>query len=505
MNRRMLSNQDKQQLASRGISQEQYEKQMQQFRTGFSFSDIQRPATVGDGIARIAEQDNQKYVDIYNQALQSGRRVTKFVPASGAATRMFKAMFEFLNATDQRQFWMVDEPPYKDFLGFQWDFAFYPALKKFNPLHGGEVIEYMLTDKGLGYGQKPKGVILFHSYPDGARTAAEEHIIEGLSYASVNGEINLHFTVSEQHLELFKAAVLPTKNRLEKEQNCRINITYSFQKPSTDTPAATMDNEPFRTDKGELMFRPGGHGALIENLGDLDTDLVFVKNIDNVCHDHLLPITSLYKKVIAGYALERKNKVDAILSKLDNHDYTAISEAVDFMQKELGTELPSDFNNLSDADKSKFIYTVLDRPLRVCGMVKNEGEPGGGPFWVKGSDGQVTLQVVESAQIDTKDPEKAAIMAGSTHFNPVDLFCCITDRRGQKYNLKTFVDEQAGFISYKSSGGKDLKAMELPGLWNGAMARWLTFFVEVPIETFNPVKTVNDLLRPQHQPTDRNH
>jgi hypothetical protein len=261
-----------------------------------------------------------------------------------------------------------------------------------------------------------------------------------------------------------------------------------------------MENELFRDEKGNLVFRPGGHGALIENLNDIDADIVFIKNIDNVAHQYLLPIATQYKKVIAGYGIERKQRIDGILSRLDKNDFSAIAEALDFMKSELKTTLPADFDKKSDKEKSAFIFDVLDRPLRVCGMVKNEGEPGGGPFWVKGSNGQVTLQIVESAQIDTNDAQKAAIMKHSTHFNPVDLFCCLRDRNGKKYDLKNFVDTNAGFISYKSLNGKDLKAMELPGLWNGAMANWLTFFVEVPIETFNPVKTVVDLLRPQHQP-----
>ncbi len=318
--------------------------------------------------------------------------------------------------------------------------------------------------------------------------------------------MNLHFTVSPQHLDLFKQAVTDFAKKMEKEKGISngVNISYSFQKPSTDTLAATMDNKPFRDENGNLVFRPGGHGALIENLNDIDADNVFIKNIDNVAQAHLLETTVCYKEVIAGYALDRKNLVNKILRSLDStsaeDNEAGIKAAVDFMQKELKTTFPADFSNSSLDEKKKFIYSVLDRPLRVCGMVKNEGEPGGGPFWVKGADGQTTLQVVESAQIDTKNPEKNAIFQKSTHFNPVDLFCCITDRNGKKYDLTKFVDRNAGFISYKSLNGKDLKAMELPGLWNGAMANWLTFFVEVPIETFNPVKTVMDLLRPQHQP-----
>lgn len=495
-----ISAQDKEFLAKKGIAEAQVIKQLEQFKAGFPFADIQRAATIGDGIALIEESDRTKYTEIYSEALKAGKSVVKFIPASGAATRMFKAMFEFKNADADKKSGMAAEKPYKEFFARLNDFAFAEALKKTNPGSEYENIDKMLDDDGLGYGQKPKGVLLFHNYPSGARTAAEEHIYEGLNYANQNGEINLHFTVSPAHLELFKAAVETTKAEIEKQHGCKINITYSFQKQSTDTLAATMDNEPFRNDKGELVFRPGGHGALIENLNDLDVDLVFIKNIDNVAQEHLLPTTTLYKQVIAGYAIERKNAVDAILKGLDSGDMSNIAKAEAFMNDELKTIYPDNYAAMSEADKVAFIKETLDRPLRVCGMVKNEGEPGGGPFWVMGQDGQVTLQVVESAQIDTNDAEKAGIMNGSTHFNPVDLFCCITDRNGKKYDLTKFVDQNAGFISYKSLGGRDLKAMELPGLWNGAMANWLTFFVEVPVATFNPVKTVMDLLRPQHQP-----
>ncbi len=494
----MITASDKELLQSKGIAEEQVLTQLKQFAAGFPFSDIQRPATIGDGIAKVT--DTEKYVDIYTAALAQGKKVVKFIPASGAATRMFKAMFEFKNADAAKQAQLANEKPYKEFLERISDFAFYDALQACKPATKADNIALMLDEKGLGYGQKPKGVLLFHRYADGCRTAAEEHIVEGLNYAKSGNVVNLHFTVSPQHLDLFKQAVADFSAKMQKEQNVTINISYSFQKTSTDTLAATMDNQPFRDEKGNLVFRPGGHGALIENLNDIEADLVFIKNIDNVAQAHLLPTTALYKKVIAGYAIERKNKVDNILRQLDANNSAIVNEAVKFMTDELKTTFPQGFSSLPFDQQKKFIADVLDRPLRVCGMVKNEGEPGGGPFWVKGSDGQVTLQVVESAQIDTNNAEKNAILQGSTHFNPVDLFCCITDRNGKKFDLTKFVDRNAGFISYKSLNGKDLKAMELPGLWNGAMANWLTFFVEVPIETFNPVKTVMDLLRPQHQP-----
>lgn len=486
----MLTDKDKALLAQKGISEEKVEKQLEQFKAGFPFANIKRAATIGDGISAVDEAQAITLSEVYETSLvQDGKKVVKFIPASGAATRMFKQMFEFRNAEPEKQKEMEKVLPYAKFLNSTDKFAFSDALDALEPARTADKIRLMLDPEGLGYGQKPKGVILFHHYKGVNLTAAEEHIMEGVQYACVNNEINLHFTVSPQHLDLFKEALKPTKEFVEKHMDIKTNISFSFQKPSTDTLAATMDNEPFRDADGNLVFRPGGHGALIENLADIDADYVFIKNIDNVAQQHLLPITSKYKKVIAGYAVARKKAIDAILTKLDNGDTSALKEAEEFINR----ELKLDVSNID----AKTAYSILDRPLRVCGMVKNEGEPGGGPFWTMGEDGNVSLQVVESAQIDPKD---ADLMKQSTHFNPVDLFCCITDRKGKKYNLRDFVDVNAGFISYKSLNGKDLKAMELPGLWNGAMAKWLTFFVEVPIETFNPVKTVMDLLRPQHQP-----
>lgn len=495
-----ITEKDRELLRQKGISEEKVEQQLKQFEQGFPFADIRRPATIGDGIARVEEAEKERLIDIYQKSIRGNKTVMKFVPASGAATRMFKSMYEFRNADASQQALLANEKPYKEFFARLSDFAFTEALMACKPSCDAEKVSLLLDSDGLGYGQKPKGVLLFHRYGNQTRTPAEEHLVEAANYAQKKGEISVHFTVSPQHLELFKAATEGLKNAMEAKEGAKVNITYSFQKPSTDTLAATMDNQPFRDAEGNLVFRPGGHGALIENLNDLAADYVFIKNIDNVAQEHLLPTTIEYKRLIAGYAIERKNKIDSLLQRLDESDASAVAEAKEFMLSELKTTLPNDFDSLDFQAQKAFIFDVLDRPLRVCGMVKNEGEPGGGPFWVLGSDGQTTLQVVESAQIDTHNAEKAAIMNASTHFNPVDLFCCITNRKGEKYNLTEFVDKNAGFISYKSLGGKDLKAMELPGLWNGAMARWLTFFVEVPIETFNPVKTVMDLLRPAHQP-----
>lgn len=495
-----MNAQDQEQLKSKGISAQQVEKQLSQFKSGFPYADIVRPATCGDGIARIDDAEAARLQSAYDAELAGGLDVLKFIPASGAATRMFKNMYEYKNADAQKQAQMDGEKPYKEFFERLGDFAFGSEITRRNPAGHAQVIDLMLDAEGLGYGQKPKGVILFHNYPDGPRTAAEEHIMEGLAYARNGNKVRLHYTVSPAHLDLFRAAVADRVARISKAEGVDIEITYSFQKPSTDTVAATMDNEPFRDADGRLVFRPAGHGALIENLNDLEADLIFIKNIDNVAQEHMLATTAKYKKVLAGYAVSMKKRIDTLLRGLATPTAASIADAQAFVTGEMKAALPSGFDAADVAGKAETLRTILDRPLRVCGMVKNEGEPGGGPFWVKGSDGRTTLQVVESAQIDPNDTGKMQIMKQSTHFNPVDLVCCTRDWQGRKYDLTKFVDHNAGFISFKSLNGKDLKAMELPGLWNGAMAYWNTFFVEVPIETFNPVKTVMDLLRKQHQP-----
>ena len=363
------------------------------------------------------------------------------------------------------------------------------------------VVSNLLESKGLNYGQLPKGLLLFHSYPQTARTAMEEHLAEGAMYAKNNaGEVNIHFTVSPEHKALFEQLVAAKTGDYEEKFSVKYDISFSVQKPSTDTIAADMENNPFRDKNGNLLFRPGGHGALIENLNDVDADVVFVKNIDNVVPDSFKCSTVIFKKVIAGVLVSLQERIFKYLELIDSGKYShdQVEEMIHFLQEELCVKNP-ETKLLEDAELILYIKSKLNRPLRVCGMVKNVGEPGGGPFLAVNPDGTVSLQILESSQIDLNDPEKKAMFEKGTHFNPVDLVCALKNYKGEKFNLPDYVDKNTGFISYKSKDGRELKALELPGLWNGAMSDWNTIFVEVPIETFNPVKTVNDLLRQEHQ------
>ena len=362
------------------------------------------------------------------------------------------------------------------------------------------VVSNMLESKGLNYGQLPKGMLIFHKYEDGARTPMEEHLVEGALYAASNGEANVHFTVSNEHMEFFEKKVSQQSDKYAKKYNINYNITFSEQKSSTDTIAANADNTPFRTTDGRLLFRPGGHGALIENLNDIDADVIFIKNIDNVVPDRLKADTIEYKQVIAGILVSLQKKAFEHLNTLDSGKYNheKLEEIIRFVQQELCCR-KSDIKHLEDTELVIYLKEKLNRPMRVCGVVKNVGEPGGGPFLTYNQDGTVSLQILESSQIDKNNQEYMKMFTTGTHFNPVDLVCAVKDYKGKSFNLPDFVDKATGFISSKSKDGKELKALELPGLWNGAMSDWNTIFVEVPLSTFNPVKTVNDLLREQHQ------
>ena len=422
---------------------------------------------------------------------------------------MFKNLFEFLGAD-----YDVPETKFeKTFFEQIEKFAFYndlnaaceKAFEKNIPALIAEgdykaVVAALLEAAGLNYGALPKGLLKFHRYEDGSRTPLEEHLVEGALYAAnKNGKVNVHFTVSPEHRRLFENLVADKAAVYAKKYGVDYNVTFSEQKPCTDTIAADMNNQPFR-DNGKLLFRPGGHGALIENLNDLDADIIFIKNIDNVVPDKLKGDTVLYKKLIAGVLVALQQKAFAYLELLDSGRYTheQVLEILQFLQKKLFCKNP-ETKNLEDAELVLYLKEKLNRPMRVCGMVKNVGEPGGGPFLAYNSDGTISLQILESSQIDMDDPEKKEMFEKGTHFNPVDLVCAVRDYKGHKFDLVNFVDKATGFISYKSKNGKELKALELPGLWNGAMSDWNTVFVEVSLSTFNPVKTVNDLLREQHQ------
>ena len=445
----MFTPSDLAQLQARGISEEKALKQLQSFATGFPELDIVSAASVGNGVLNPTEEEIDAYVKAWQDYLNEGHTVLKFVPASGAASRMFKDLFEYLETGERTKF--IDK-----FLTEKEHFAFAPQLAG---LDEQAAVSHLLKD--MNYGNLPKGLLLFHSYEDGARTPALEHLVEGAMYAASKGEVNIHFTVSHEHLPLFQAHLAEYQAAYEEKLGVKFHISYSEQKPSTDTLAANPDGTPFRTADGKLLFRPGGHGALIENLNEQEADVIFIKNIDNVVPDRLKGDTVRYKQLLAGVLVTEQKKV---FEKLQDPTLTADQKA------------------------------KLQRPLRVCGVVKNTGEPGGGPFLVREEDGTISCQILESSQI--ADP---ALMQQATHFNPVDLVCATRDAEGKPYYLPDFVDEKTGFISHKSKDGKELLALELPGLWNGAMSRWNTIFVEVPVSTFNPVKTVNDLLRAEHQ------
>ncbi|SDN98518.1 protein of unknown function [Prevotella communis] len=499
----MLSEKDLKQIAQRGITKEQIETQLKEFETGFPFLKLEAAAAVGNGIVAPNESERQQYVKAWEDYKAAGKRIVKFVPASGAASRMFKNMFAFVDADYDVPTTDFEKKYFNDIEKF----AFYEALDAVCVKNEGKGIKALMAEgnykavaanmlkaEGLNYGQLPKGMLLFHKYAEGARTPMEEHLVEGALYAASKGEAHVHFTVSHDHLEFFKAKVAEKADGFAQKYGIKYDITFSEQKPSTDTVAANPDNTPFREADGSLLFRPGGHGALIENLNEIEADVIFIKNIDNVVPDRLKPETVEWKQVIAGVLVSLQKQAFEYLRILDGNPSDAqIAQIAQFVEKNLCTN-PK--NNKVDAD---YLRRKLNRPMRVCGVVKNVGEPGGGPFLTYNQDGTVSLQILESSQIDTNNAEYMKMFTQGTHFNPVDLVCAVKDYKGQPFNLPDFVDKTTGFISSKSKGGKELKALELPGLWNGAMSDWSTIFVEVPLGTFNPVKTVNDLLRDQHQ------
>ena len=505
----MLSQQDLQQLAGKGISEEQINQQLDAFKTGFPFLKLEAAAAIGKGIVSPAEDERQQYVKAWNNYKDKGHKIVKFVPASGAASRMFKDMFSFLNADYDTP---TTEFERKYFLNLT-KFAFYDALDaKCMELYGKGIttlladMNYkaiaaaMLNKEGLNYGQLPKGMLLFHKYPDGPRTPMEEHLVEGALYAASAGESNVHFTVSHEHMEMFEQRVAEKKDIYAEKYGVKYNISFSEQKPSTDTVAANPDNTLFRNEDGSLLFRPGGHGALIENLNEIDADVIFIKNIDNVVPDRLKEETVEYKQLIAGVLVTLQKRAFEYLRMLNAGEYNheLLEEIIRFVQQDLCCRKP-DIKELEDAELVIYLKKKLNRPMRVCGVVKNVGEPGGGPFLTYNQDGTISLQILESSQIDKSNEEYMRMFTEGTHFNPVDLVCAVRDFEGKPFNLPDFVDKSTGFISNKSKNGRELKALELPGLWNGAMSDWNTVFVEVPLGTFNPVKTVNDLLRDQHQ------
>lgn len=505
----MFTSQDLDLLQEKGISRAQLDAQLDRFKNGFPYLPIVAASSIRNGLMKVEAEEQNVYFEAWQTALKEGKKVTKFVPASGAASRMFKDLFAFLDAD-------YTEPTTdfeKTFFEQVRRFAFFKTLdEKCVKLYQQgvvalcaegrhkDVVASLLGAEGLEYGNLPKGLLLFHAYSEGNRTPVGEHLTEGALYAKDGANrVNIHFTVSEEHQQLFELLVAARKVNYEKKLGVQISVDYSVQKPSTDTIAVDMNNDPFRDEEGNLVFRPGGHGALIENLNEIDSDVVFIKNIDNVVPDRLKEEEARYKTLLGGVLVSLQQRAFDYLSALDAGSVGAeeLAEMVAFVEDELFITPPKKFS--SEEELKAYLQAKLDRPFRVCGMVKNVGEPGGGPFIAVNPDGSASPQILESSQIDKKDERAMSAFKNGSHFNPVDLVCGVKNWQGKKFDLTKYVDGNTGFISYKSKDGKELKALELPGLWNGAMSDWNTLFVEVPVSTFNPVKTVNDLLRPEHQ------
>ncbi|MFO7656485.1 MAG: DUF4301 family protein [Bacteroidales bacterium] len=511
-----FSDDDKKMLAEKGITIKMVENQLHNFQEGFPYIKLVRAATPGNGIKTLDTNSLKSYSEKYEA--ETGLVKQKFTPASGAATRMFKALFEFESAFSMSGYdpLILTNEAYrhvKQFFDNIGSYAFYPVMnellaKSDKSIAGlienkqyNEILDALLGEEGMNYRNLPKGLILFHRYTDGPRTAVEEHLAEGAEYAKNQGDlVKIHLTVSPEHIHAFKQLIDRTKNRFEKKYNVRYEITYSVQKPSTDTIAVDKDNMPFRDEEGKLVFRPAGHGALIENLNDLDADMVFIKNIDNVAPDNLRSETVVYKKALAGALLACRERMFRYLGLIEKKQVSPaiLKEIGEFIDKDLCIHLPD--KKLNDNQLIELYKEKLNRPVRVCGMVKNSGEPGGGPFWAVNQDGSVSLQIVETSQIDMKNMFQRTTLESSTHFNPVDIICSYKDYKNNKFDLLKLVDHSTGFITKKSKDGVPLKAQELPGLWNGSMSGWNTIFYEVPASAFNPVKTINDLAKPEHQP-----
>jgi len=504
----MFTEQDIKQLLQQGIEIQEAERQCKIVKNNSGLVEVVRPALAGDGVLEMDEHTvNQIFISYEENA--SDEKIVKFVPASGAASRMFQDLHSYRNGTLSKS--TINAVNF--FFERLNEFAFFQSLKKKiteNGLNLSEllekkdyftIIDCLLTEKGLNYAKMPKGLLLFHKYGEIARTAFEEHLVEAMEYACDRKKnAYLHFTVSPEHMEefdLLKDNLIP---QYEQQYGVQFQIEFSTQHASSDTIAFATDNTPFRTETGELVFRPGGHGSLLKNLNDIDADIVFIKNIDNVCLDRYKKDTVVSKKWLVGLLMELKNHLFHFLRQMDNELLSdeKLQEIEQFLREKFFISLPSSYQNLSSAEKQNILFEKLNRPIRICGMVKREDEAGGGPFWVKNSAGEISLQIVETSEINLADPTQKACLDNSTFFNPVDLVCSLKNYRGKPFDLSDYVDFSRYFISEKSQNGKTLKAIENPGLWNGAMSDWLTVFAVVPLTTFSPVKTVNDLLRKEH-------
>lgn len=508
-----LTEKDQKQLESKGISKETMLGHIQTFKEGIPFVNLENAAVIGNGILKFSDQEEKELISFYDSKLKD-LDILKFVPASGAASRMFKALFAFLNAYDPNNETLqayLERTNDKDILKFSAGLERFPFYDKVMESIGAsfesegekvyKFVAELLGDNALNYGFYPKGLLPFHKYGNSTATPFEEHLKEGALYAGSNGKAKLHFTISEQHEEMFGDEFKASGPKVSSDTGVTYDVDYSFQKASTDTLAVDMNNEPFRNEDGSVLFRPGGHGALIQNLNEQDADIIFIKNIDNVAVMKDAKAVADSKKVLAGVLLKEQEKAFEFAALLDKGeaDDATIEDIKNFLKTNLNVRFSEEFDSKSNSDKVNILKDKINRPIRICGMVKNEGEPGGGPFWVTNSKGEVSLQIIESAQIDMNNSQQADILKNATHFNPVDLVCAVRNYKGEKYDLLKFVDEKQGFITGKTKDGKELKALELPGLWNGAMAFWNTIFVEVPLVTFNPVKSVVDLLKDSHQ------
>jgi hypothetical protein len=508
MSSRVFSEEDLRAMSAREIDPAEALRQLDIFRRGVAPSRLLRPARVEEGIVQITQDERKALISLHDRAAGQGRML-KFVPASGAASRMFT---EWQSCCRRKSF---DSGGSENFLRELSRFAFYDDLKEVMARNGQDVdhymrdqrsidiLEYILTPSGLNYASLPKALLKFHSYTDHNRTAMEEHLVEAASYVRDNRNIcRVHFTVSEEHEAPFLERLGPAKSHYERLLGVSYDIAVTIQHPSTDTIAVDMENRPFRDGSGKIVFRPGGHGALLQNLNAIDGDIIFLKNIDNIVPDRLKDITVLHKKVLGGYLVQLQEEIFESLSLLSEKSLSEgqTSRIIRFCQEKLFISFPDGFSNDSASSKKEYLISKLNRPLRICGMVKNEGEPGGGPFWVEEKGGSGSLQIVEQHQVDPHSEDQKKIWRSSTHFNPVDLVCGVRNHRGEKFDLNLYADRNSGSISQKRHEEGDLKALELPGLWNGSMAFWNTVLVEVPLETFNPVKTIDDLLRKSHLP-----
>ncbi len=512
----MLSLQDINQISKRKISPETFIRQIEQIRTGFNHITLVAPATPSNGITVLSEKDKIKYVKLYND-LPSEKKIVKFVPASGAATRMFSSFYTYLNIKnnpeENKNEFLSETKNVEHIIENLSNLALYHELEEhfrkkninLNKLIQTQqyktIIEAILYSDGLGYGSLPKALLNFHNYGNYQRKCIDEHLVEGALYASnVNDDVNIHFTISPQYEILFKNHIQKILPIYKKKHKLTYNITLSFQYPSTDTPALDRTGNIFRDKEGNILFRPAGHGALITNLNEIDSDIIFIKNIDNVTTDSNRSVTIEYKKILVGILFEKVSIITDLITSLTDEmcSIQNIEKAVKFVSENILFSLPSDFQKVYFDKQRKILIDLLNRPIRVCGMIKKSGEVGGYPFFVKNKNGDIRLQIVEKPQIDFSDPEQIKIVDASTHFNPVDIIAKVTDFQGCKFNLTDFIDNDAYIITQKTHNGKPLMTLELPGLWNGAMAKWITFFVEVPAETYTPVKEINDLLKPEH-------